>query len=153
MNIRVVACDDIDVLMLWRMEVLRVVFALSVSYDLSAIETMNRRYYEKHLSTGSHMAFLALVDDSPVGCGGICFYDELPSPDNPDGHCAYLMNIYVRSRYRRRGIGRCIVRRLTEEATTRGISKIYLETSDAGRRLYSEMGFENMNDMMKFEKI
>ncbi len=36
----------------------------------------------------------------------------MPSPDNPSGRCAYLMNIYVREGYRSEGAGKKIVRYL-----------------------------------------
>ena len=72
----------------------------------------------------------------------------MPSPDNPSGRCAYLMNIYVRPRFRRRGIGAAIVRRLVAEARNRGIEKTYLETSGSGRNLYRSLGFAEMPDMM-----
>ena len=36
-------------------------------------------------------------------------YHEMPSPDNPNGKCACLMNIYARPPFRRQGIGDRIV--------------------------------------------
>ncbi len=81
-------------------------------------------------------------------CGGLCLYDEMPSPDNPTGRCAYLMNIYVRPEYQGHGYGKRIVRWLVGVALSRGIKKIYLETSEAGRLLYSFLGFSDMKDMM-----
>ena len=59
------------------------------------------------------------------------------------------MNIYTRPKYRKQGIGDAIVSWLTGQAVQKGISKIYLETSQAGRRLYQKNGFVPMQDMMK----
>lgn len=81
----------------------------------------------------------------------MCLYREMPSPDNSSGQCAYLMNIYVRPRFRGHGAGDAIVRWLVGQAAQRGIPKIYLETSDAGRPLYQETGFADMTGYMKFE--
>lgn len=83
-----------------------------------------------------------------MGCGGLCLYDEMPSPDNPSGRCAYLMNIYVREGHRGAGIGKKIVRYLVGCALERGVTKIYLETSQCGRKLYESAGFTAMKDMM-----
>ena len=140
--------DDLETLMQWRMEVLRHVFALPAEADTAELEQENHRYYEQQLSQGGHTACFAKIDGVIVGCGGVCFYDEMPSPDNPDGRCAYLMNIYCREAYRKRGVGRAVVRWLTGYALGKGIRKIYLETTDEGRKLYESTGFREMKDMM-----
>lgn len=82
----------------------------------------------------------------------MCLYRKMPSPDNPNGECAYLMNIYARSRFRKHGIGNRIVRWLVEQACQRNISKIYLETSEVGRPLYQTIGFSDMKDMMELPR-
>ena len=110
----------------------------------------NRLYYERALRTGEHIACFAWVESQIVGCGGICLYQEMPSPDNPDGRCAYLMNIYTRPEGRKQGIGEAIITWLVNRAADLGISKIYLETSKAGKSLYTKMGFSPMPDMMKY---
>ena len=96
------------------------------------------------------MLFISALDNG--GIGGMCLYHEMPSPDNPNGKCAYLMNIYTRPQFRRQGIGDAVVRWLIGQAEQRGISKIYLETSEAGKPLYREIGFTEMPDMMKLKK-
>lgn len=53
---------------------------------------------------------------------------EMPSPDNLSGQCAYLMNIYTYLEFRGRGVG---------------------EISKPGRKLYEKIGFVDMPDMMK----
>jgi GNAT superfamily N-acetyltransferase len=75
----------------------------------------------------------------------------MPSPDNPNGKCAYLMNIYTRPAYRGCGIGKKVVEWLICEAQKRNIAKIYLEASEAGRPLYEKLGFVNMHGYMKLE--
>ncbi|MCH5241302.1 MAG: GNAT family N-acetyltransferase [Muribaculaceae bacterium] len=138
---------DIGELMKWREEVIGTVFGMDPSSEL--LEA-NRKYYEKHIPDGSHIAFIAESDGREVGSGSICITEELPSPDNPTGLCAYLMNIYVREGYREHGIGHAIVRKLLEEARRLKCEKIYLETTEAGRGVYESLGFRDMPDMMKY---
>ena len=76
----------------------------------------------------------------------------MPSPDNPSGGCAYLMNIYTRPELRGHGAGRGIVEWLIAQARQRGITKIFLETSVSGRPLYEEMGFSTMNGYMQLDR-
>lgn len=138
---------DIEELMQWRREVIANVF------DEEADDTLleaNRRYYERHVAKGTHLAFVADCDGQPCGCGAVCLTEELPSPDNPGGRCAYLMNIYVRKNFRNHGIAHAIVRRLLEEARSRQCGKIYLETTADGKPVYTSLGFRDMPDMMKY---
>lgn len=144
---------DVEVLMQWRMEVLHCVFSIPTNADTTSLEQANRRYYECHLPDGSHIACIAFVNGEMAGSGGVCLQEEMPSPDNPCGRCAYLMNIYVRPDYRGCGVARRIVRWLVGHALAQGISKIYLETSDVARKLYADLGFGYMKDMMKLKTI
>ncbi|HIX66881.1 MAG TPA: GNAT family N-acetyltransferase [Candidatus Anaerostipes excrementavium] len=148
-EIRKAAAEDLDLLLKWRMEVLREVFSIPKDQSIEDLEKENRQYYQKTLQTGEHIACFAFIDEQIVGCGGVCFYQEMPSPDNPTGTCAYFMNIYTRPLYRKRGVGEAIITWLMEQAMQRGASKLYLETSEAGEKLYQKMGFLPMQGMLK----
>ena len=138
---------DIDTLMSWRAEVICHVFGEKPTQTLL---DANRLYYENHIADGTHVAFVASYDDVECGCGAVCFTDELPSPDNPTGRCAYLMNIYVREAFRKHGIAHHVVSHLIDVAKKRGCGKIYLETTADGKSVYSSLGFKDMPDMMKY---
>lgn len=140
----------IPTLLHWRKEVIENVFGIIPSKALLAA---NRRYYQQHIADGSHIAIVAVVGGLDVGCGAICLSEELPSPDNPSGRCAYLMNIYVRAEHRGHGIGHAIVRWLVTKARELGCDKIYLETTDGARSLYKSIGFEELHGIMKYADI
>ena len=141
-----VPIKDIDELLNWRKEVIENVFGVSPDKNLMA---RNKAYYRHHLHNKTHIPFLAIYNGIKAGCGSICITEELPSPDNPSGRCAYLMNIYVRQQFREHGIGHSIVRKLVAEAGERGCNKIYLETTPEGRPVYESLGFKDLPDMMK----
>ncbi len=147
-QIRKADIADIDTLVQWRMTTLHEVFPDSV-YDFPEnLEEENRAYYLWALPAEAHIACFAYADDEIVGCGGVCLHEEMPSPDNPTGKCAYLMNIYCAPSCRGRGVGGSIVRWLIDRAKERNITKIYLETTEDGRKLYEKLGFTDMQDMM-----
>lgn len=140
--------SELDELIAWRENVLREIFSLPDITDISGLLRANKEYYRAALTKGTHIACFAKRNGEAVGCGGVCLYREMPSPDNPNGLCAYLMNIYVLPSCRHRQVGRSIVRWLVFQAKQRGCSKIYLETSEAGRNMYRTIGFTEMNDLM-----
>lgn len=148
-EIRQAGLEDLELLMAWRMRVLREVFSLHDGQPAGTLEAENRRYYQEAVPAGLHIPCFAHMGGEIVGCGGLCLSREMPSPDNPTGRCGYLMNIYTRPDYRGQGVGRAVVQWLTARAREREIPKIYLETSQAGRALYASLGFVPMPDMMK----
>ncbi len=149
-SIRKADIDDIDILVEWRMVVLNDVFSEYQKSSFKDLEENSREYYRKAIPGGQHIACFAYLDDEIVGCGGLCLYSEMPSPDNKLGQCAYLMNIYVKPEFRSNNIGYEIVNWLLNVASNNNISKIFLETSNDGRRLYEKIGFKDMKDLMKF---
>lgn len=155
--IKELGADDMELLLSLRMEVLSNVFSqekkeLSDS-EWDDIRKENEKYYREELEKGGHVACAIYVSGEPAGCGGVCLYREMPSPDNHSGKCAYLMNIYVRNTYRRQGIAKEICNYLIERAREEGAEKIYLESSDMAFELYRSLGFEDMNGYLKLNTV
>ena len=148
-TIRQVFVNEIDTLMEWRMEVLHRVFDIPQSDDMRDLYAANLEYYKTAIPSGEHIAVFAQIENVIIGCGGLCLYREMPSPDNLTGQCAYLMNIYTKEEYRGQGVGKAIAGWLVDYAKEQGITKIYLETSECGRPLYESLGFHDMQDYMK----
>lgn len=137
------------ILLRWRGEVLLNVFGAIDARRLAGLLHANASFIRRHLSDGSFVELISSVDGKEAGCGSVTFHDEMPSPDNTRGRCAYIMNIYVRPEFRHRGVARATMRTLISLARIHGAAKIYLETTDSARRLYNNLGFKPMNDYLK----
>jgi ribosomal protein S18 acetylase RimI-like enzyme len=150
-EIRKASADDLKLLTEWRMRVLHEVFSTPDDADMEDLRAANEAYYREHVPDGTHTACFAVDTGNGriVGCGGICYQHEMPSPDNPTGTCGYLMNIFAVPELRGRGIGRKVVEFLIADARARGIGKIYLESSQMAKSLYRSIGFEDLPDYMK----
>lgn len=73
----------------------------------------------------------------------------MPTYHNPSGRKAYIMNMYTRPEYRRRGIAYHTLDLLVKEIRRRGITSISLEATDMGRPLYEKYGFLPMEHEME----
>ncbi len=133
--------DMLHMLVSTRIQVLRAANRLSGDTDMSLVEAQSRRYYETALADGSHAAILAFDGERFVGAGGVSYYRVMPTFHNPTGEKAYIMNMYVRPEYRRRGIATHILKLLVEDARLSGVTDVSLEATDAGRPLYQRYGF------------
>ena len=61
-EIRKAAAEDLDLLLKWRMEVLREVFSIPKDQSIEDLEKENRQYYQKTLQTEEHIACFAFID-------------------------------------------------------------------------------------------
>lgn len=132
-----------------RIEVLRAANGLADDADMTEVERQSREYYETALKDGSHGAYLAFDGDTFVGAGGISFFRVMPTYHNPTGWKAYIMNMYTRPEYRRKGIAYQMLDLLVAEANARGIHAISLEATAMGRPLYERYGFVPMGNEME----
>lgn len=148
-TVKKVTINDLPLLLIWRERVLREVFSIDNAFNLQNLIEQNRKYYLKSISDNKHIACFAHQENKIIGCGGLCLYDEMPSPDNANGKCGYLMNIYVLPEYRKHGIGEKIVNFLIEQAHLENVGKIYLETTDGAKQFYKKLGFSDLQGFMK----
>ncbi len=148
--------EDIDLLTETRIEVLKAANKLSDDTDMSEVREQSYHYYKKSLQEDTHIAYLIFDGSHFVGAGGVSFYQVMPTYHNPSGNKAYIMNMYTRPEYRRKGIAYKMLDMLVTHAKERGITSISLEATDMGRPLYEKYGFIKMDNEMElaeFEKI
>lgn len=135
------SAQDLDVLLEARIAMLKAVNNAPESADFSEVEKSCRAYYLDSFARDTHVAYLVFDGEEWVGCGGISFYQTLPSYKNPSGMRAYIMNIYTAPRCRGQGVASRMVDLLVEEAHLRNIKNITLVATDAGRPVYERYGF------------
>ena len=141
--------EDVDLLVRTRIEVLRAANGLTESADMSKVEKQSRDYYEKALADETHTALLVSDQGQFIGSGGISYYRVMPTYHNPTGRKAYIMNMYTRPEYRRKGIAFHTLDLLVQDAREKGINSVSLEATAAGRPLYERYGFSGMKDEME----
>ena len=146
---KIASIEDLEVLVKTRIEVLRAANKLDDSVDMSEVEAESRTYYKKALADGSHTAILVFDGDKFAGAGGVSYYTVMPTYHNPSGRKAYIMNMYTKPEYRRRGIAFKTLDLLVSDAKNKGIAAISLEATNMGRPLYEKYGFVKMEDEME----
>ena len=141
--------EDIDLLVRTRIEVLRAANGLTGTTDMSEVEKQSSEYYEKALADDTHTAYLVFDHGRFIGTGGISYYRVMPTYHNPTGRKGYIMNMYTRPEYRRKGIAFHTLDLLVRDARKKGITFVSLEATGTGRPLYEKYGFSGMKDEME----
>lgn len=148
-EIKRAAIEDIDALTKLRIKVLRAANQLPDDTDMSEVERQSHGYYQKALSDGSHIAYLAFDGTRFAGTGAVSFFRVMPTYHNPSGDKAYIMNMYTDPAYRRRGVAMKLLDLLVQDCKRKGITAISLEATDMGRSLYEKYGFVRMEHEME----
>ena len=151
LNYKKAVLEDIEILTETRITVLRAANQLSDDVEMSDVKEQSYLYYQKALSEDSHVAYLVFDDNEFVGAGGISFFHVMPTFHNPTGKKAYIMNMYTKPEYRRKGIAYKTLDLLVAESKQRGIDAVSLEATDMGKPLYKKYGFVKMNDEMELQ--
>ncbi len=142
--------EDINMLTETRVEVLRSANKLSKDVDMSEVKKQSYAYYKRALCDDTHIAYLVVDGERFVGCGGVSFFQVMPTYHNVSGNKAYIMNIYTEPAYRR--IAYRILDLLVSDIRSKGVIAVSLEATEAGRPLYEKYGFVKINDEMELPK-
>lgn len=145
MHIKKTTPEDIEELMKLRLEMLRIVNKLdkNVQFEKTLIDTL--REYFLH---GDQTTVFAMEGDKIAGCASISYITIMPTFSHPTGKRAHLMNVYTRSEFRRKGVGKLMVEYLIEDAKQKGATEISLDATEMGHPLYKAIGFtENTEGM------
>ena len=95
----------------------------------------------EYAAPGGHL-LLAFVDGALAGCAGLRRIADVDY-----ANACEMKRLYVRSAFRRFGLGRLLAQRLMDEARGIGYSAMLLDTLDdmeAARGLYGTLGFEEI---------
>ncbi|MBO4471135.1 MAG: GNAT family N-acetyltransferase [Clostridia bacterium] len=108
-------------------------------------------YYHRHLADGTFVSWLALDGEKIVGTSGMSFVEKPPYFSCPSGKIGLLSSMYTDPAYRRRGIAKELLRRVTEEARAYGCGSVQITASDMGVLLYTDFGFEKNGNFMQYK--
>jgi ribosomal protein S18 acetylase RimI-like enzyme len=121
----------------------------------SALVEATADYLRDALPRGEYLGWVAESAASArecIGGAGVQLRPILPRP-RPAGDGielgpeAIVLNVYVESGWRRRGVGEALMGAVLTAMTERKVRRIVLHASDDGRGLYERLGFVPTNEM------
>lgn len=145
MTYRSATTDDIETLVSTRVKLIDEDSGLD-DVEKKNIYDCNKEYMQNAMPAGQYFAFLAYDSDVFVGTCSACLYSVLPGKKLPKGKNAYIQNVYVSPLYRRRGVGKVLVKMTVNEALARGHARITLSATQMGAALFKECGFQFTED-------
>ena len=110
-----------------------------------------RDYYERHMSDGTFVSWLALDGEKIIGTSGMSFVEKPPYFGCPNGRIGLLSSMFTDPDYRRKGIAKELLSRVVEEARNYGCGTVQITASDMGVKLYTAYGFVHNGNFMHYK--
>lgn len=109
-----------------------------------------KAYYEKHMTEGTFVSWLALDGEKIIGTSGMSFVEKPPYFTCPTGRLGLLSSMFTDPDYRRMGIAQDLLNRVVNEARDYGCGAVWITASDMGVKLYTAYGFEHNGNFMQY---
>ena len=138
---------DLDVFIRMRIAQLR---EEGATEDVDLVQPL-KDYYLRHLADGTFVSWLALDGEKIIGTSGMSFVEKPPYFNCPSGRIGLLSSMYTDPAYRRKGIAKELLRRVTEEARAYGCGIVQITASDMGVLLYTDFGFQKNGNFMQYK--
>ena len=138
---------DLDVFIRMRIAQLR---EEGATEDVDLVQPL-KDYYLRHLADGTVVSWLALDGEKIIGTSGMSFVEKPPYFSCPSGRIGLLSSMYTDPAYRRKGIAKELLRRVTEEARAYGCGIVQITASDMGVLLYTDFGFQKNGNFMQYK--
>ena len=153
-QIRQATIEDVGVLAVHRVSMFRDMGSVDSSIEPALLDAATTQIREA-MSAGEYLAWVAHPAGAPehiIGGGGIQLRRLLPRPDDDGkrvliGREAIVLNMYVESEWRRRGVARRIMQHILAWIPGSDVVRLVLHASDEGRPLYQQLGFVPTNEM------
>ncbi len=140
--LRLATKDDIQQIVELRIKFLKEVRIDAPTDGLDEYREVMSNYLKKEMSSGNFIAWLAITNNEIIATSGLITIQRQPQLWNMSGQEVYIMNMYTKPEWRRKGIGTAILEKLIDEARNRGVEAIKLHATPMGKALYEKRGFK-----------
>jgi GNAT superfamily N-acetyltransferase len=116
------------------------------------MEIYLKEYFNKHIATGDFIGMICEYEKSVISAAYLVIIEWPSNLNFVNGMKGILVNIFTEKEYRKKGIATNIIKKLIEEAKKKGVKTIELSATEAGEKMYTEIGFkESEYKRMKLE--
>jgi GNAT superfamily N-acetyltransferase len=120
----------------------------SPSPDFKQLEAVQRSKLEEQLTDGSCVAWIGECQGDPIASGAISVIKTVPVPEDLSFEVGFLHSVYTIKSMRGQGIASTILDHLLDYCRKNGLKRVQLSASEAGRAIYGNKGFRQMDEAM-----
>ena len=133
-----------------RIELFRELGEVSEDDDISELQSASEAYYLSHINKDLICRGL-FREEKLAAIGSLCLFTRIPYKENLSGAEGYILNIYTCPQFRKHGFANRILDKIVEYSRENNIKRLWLNSSEQGKKLYAEYGFiKKENEMELF---
>ena len=140
--------EDIEILTELRVKFLQEVEKPDLDESSALLNSSIFNHFAEKMHKNEFISWIAIEGEEIIATSGVSFLEVPPSFGNITGKEAYIMNMYTRPMFRKKGMGSQLLDLIIEEIRERGIKKIRLHTTEIGKPIYLKRGFKDSNSEM-----
>ena len=116
---------------------------------LGQLEQSYRLKLEEQMEQGTCIPWVVVRDQIIAASGAVTIISFVPTPLDPGHQIAYFHSLYTEQEYRGKGYARMILDQAKKFCREKGIRRIILTASEAGKPMYLASGFLPASDLMR----
>jgi len=131
---------------------LRIIFLKDCFHDKindtnkKQIENSLKIYFDEHIRKNDFIGIVGEYNGNIVSTAYLFIFDYPANPDLLNGKVGRLLNVYTFPEYRKKGIAKYLIEEIIKEAKSIGVNRINLNATEAGYKLYINLGFNEDTD-------
>jgi GNAT superfamily N-acetyltransferase len=121
---------------------------------LEAADDAYRAWAKENIKRRLFRGYIVTTRSGKIAASGCVWLREIqPSPYRHTKMVPYILSVYTRPEFRRKGLASMIVKEAMEWGRKKGYHKIVLHASTVGRKVYSQLGWKRAWEMeFRFER-
>lgn len=119
---------------------------------MSEVRTAFVTWVQDAIRRGTYLGWVVENGGTIVANAGMLLIEWPPNRRDLNPLRGYVMNVYVHTEHRRRGLARRMMEAVHAEARRRNIRVTALHASTQGRSLYEQLGYWANEEMLRIEE-
>ena len=116
--------------------------------DFTQLELATKQYYLSHINKDL-ISWGIFQKGELVAVGSLCLFIRIPYNENLSGLEGYILNIYTSKQFRGNGFANQILDNIIAYSRKNNIKRLWLNSSEQGKRLYVKKGFIQKDNEME----
>ncbi|WP_274954652.1 GNAT family N-acetyltransferase [Anaerostipes butyraticus] len=150
MKNEILLLDEKSVNDFWRLriELFQELEEVSKDADCTQLESATKQYYVSHINKDL-ISWGVFQEGQLAATGSLCLFTRIPYNENLSGLEGYILNIYTSKQFRGNGFANQILDNMIEYSYKNNIKRLWLNSSEQGKHLYTKKGFLQKNNEME----
>lgn len=116
--------------------------------DIEELILSTKKYFFDNIEKNL-LCWAIEVDNEIVSIASLNIFYRIPYAENLLGKEGYILNVYTLPNYRKKNMADTLIKVIIDYAKNNSIKKLWLNSSDEGKRIYLKNNFKEIENVME----